>query len=489
MPQFESRDTRLATWQKFLIGCLTLVLVSASVSTLAAFSQRQDLAEAIKKNEITGLSSWLSHDPGGPQTIMLLGSDKRKGADAATFGKPRSDTIILVRLDPESSVTSMMSLPRDLLVDIPGVGRDKINMAYQHGGVRKTLQTVKEALGIRVNHVVNVNFTGFREAVDQIGCVYIDVDRRYFNDNANASYGEAFATINIKQGYQRICGQNALDYVRYRHGDNDIIRGARQQDFLRQARNQAGVGDLLSNAGDLKKIIKRNTRTSPMSGKELQQILTLAARSAGKPVREVRISTEMRDKDTYVRASAAAFKKARRQFESTVHPKEGTPTDPARPPKKRRAKKKKVISAKGLIDGTTEGRLQAVGLRDAGLPVYYPTRRVEQSAYLRFPRAYKIRTPGDKFKAAYRISSRLTNQFGEYYGIQGTKWTDPPILKNPSESRRVGSRTFDLYFDGSKLAVVAWRRKGVVYWVSNTLSRLLTTKQMLGVASSLKRAR
>lgn len=488
MPPFDSRDTRFATWQKFLVGCLALVFVSTSVSTLAAFSQRQDLVEAIKKNEITGLSSWLSHDPGGPQTLMLLGSDKRKGADAATFGKPRSDTIILVRLDPESAVTSMMSLPRDLLVDIPGVGRDKINIAYQHGGVRKTLQTVKSAIGVRVNHVINVNFTGFRQAVDQIGCVYIDVDRRYFNDNSNASYGDAFATIDIKQGYQRICGQNALDYVRYRHGDNDIIRGARQQDFLRQARNQAGVSELLSNAGDLKKIVKRNTRTSPMSGKELQQLLTLAARSAGKPVREVRISTEMRDKDPYVRASAAAFRKARRQFESTAFKKDSAST--ARAAKPRRVKKKKVTKARGLQDATAEGKLQAVSMRTkARMPVYYPTVRVATSAYLPSPRAYKIRIPGDKVKPAYRIVGRLTEQFGEYYGIQGTKWTDPPILKNPSESRRVGSRKLDLYFDGSQLAVVAWRRKGEVYWVSNTLSRLLTTKQMLGIASSLKRAR
>ena len=79
-----------------------------------------------------------------------------------------------------------------------------------------------------------MNFKGFREAVNAVGCVYIDVDRRYFHDNAACR--PAVREIDIQPGYQKLCGQKALDYVRFRHADTDLVRAARQQDFLRQAR-------------------------------------------------------------------------------------------------------------------------------------------------------------------------------------------------------------------------------------------------------------
>ena len=74
--------------------------------------------------------------------------------------------------------------------------------------------------------------------------MYVDIDRHYFNDNSGA---DQYATINVDAGYQQLCGQDALDYVRYRHTDTDIVRAARQQDFLRQAKEQVGVGKLISN--------------------------------------------------------------------------------------------------------------------------------------------------------------------------------------------------------------------------------------------------
>ena len=93
--------------------------------------------------------------------------------------------------------------------------------------------------------MINVNFGGFRRAVNYVGGVYVDVDRRYYNDNTTAAPGEAYATIDVQPGYQRLKGQDALDYVRYRHGDNDFFRAARQQDFLRQISHQDAVRALL----------------------------------------------------------------------------------------------------------------------------------------------------------------------------------------------------------------------------------------------------
>ena len=144
-----------------------------------------------------------------------------------------------------------MSIPRDLKVTIPGAGTGKINSAYEIGGPRKTVATIKRlfkdarARTSRSTTCINVNFGGFRRAVNYVGGVYVDVDRRYYNDNTTAAPGEAYATIDVQPGYQKLKGQDALDYVRYRHGDNDFFRATRQQDFLRQISHQDAVRALL----------------------------------------------------------------------------------------------------------------------------------------------------------------------------------------------------------------------------------------------------
>ena len=91
---------------------------------------------------------------------------------------------------------------------------------------------VKELTGLQINHVVNVDFLGFVRAVDAIGCVYVDVDRRYYHSNVGVPPAEQYAEINVQPGYQMLCGKKALQYVRYRHTDTDIVRSARQQDFI-----------------------------------------------------------------------------------------------------------------------------------------------------------------------------------------------------------------------------------------------------------------
>jgi hypothetical protein len=76
---------------------------------------------------------------------------------------------------------------------------------------------------------------------------------------------------------------------------------------------------------------------------------------------------------------------------------------------------------------------------------------------------------------------------GQFYGVQGTTWKAPPILDNPSETRRMNKRTYELFYDGDRLRLVAWRTERAVYWVSNTLSKSLTNGQMLDIARSLQR--
>ena len=113
--------------------------------------------------------------------------------------------------------------------------------------------------GLHVNHIVDVNFKGFREMVDAIGCVYTDVDHRYYNVSALGP--NDFSSINIQPGYQKLCGTLALEFVRFRHTDSDLVRNARQQDFIRWAKDQYGVDNLFANRDKLLRIFGQNAQT------------------------------------------------------------------------------------------------------------------------------------------------------------------------------------------------------------------------------------
>jgi LCP family protein required for cell wall assembly len=180
-----------------------------------------------------------------PATALVIGYDKRKGADAGN--ESRSDTVMLVRADPNTESISLLSFPRDLIVDVTCPGkltyRGRINQAYTDCGTTGTLQTVRNLTGLSVHYIVTVDFRGFRQVVDSVGGIWLDVDRRYFN---NVSGPGGYATINLQPGYQKLTGYQALDYVRYRHTDSDLYRLARQQLFVRALKAQ--IKDELSGA-------------------------------------------------------------------------------------------------------------------------------------------------------------------------------------------------------------------------------------------------
>jgi LCP family protein required for cell wall assembly len=207
--------------------------------------------------------------PGRPINILLIGSDKRP----EDGDRGRSDSLILVRMDADKDFISMLSFPRDLYVDIPGVGRDKINAAYSYGE-KATIDTVEKLTGEPVNHFVNIDFEGFVRLVDAVGGVYLDVDRRYFNDNTGG--GENYDMIDLQPGYQRLDGANALDFARYRHTDSDFARIQRQQQFLSELKRQTKrIGNLIS-LPSFGKIFRDNITMSIKSRGELVKIINLA---------------------------------------------------------------------------------------------------------------------------------------------------------------------------------------------------------------------
>jgi LCP family protein required for cell wall assembly len=479
-----------AMYRRFLLGIVVVVLASAGAVATAGILELHDDASIFRDNSvgIKNISGALDGvDAGGPQTILILGSDRR-WADIKAKTPTRSDTMILLRLDPSKGATSVMSLPRDLKVRIPGHGTDKINAAYAIGGPALTVRTVRSLLHIPINHVVNVNFGGFKRAVNRLGCVYTDVDRRYFNDN-NPPYGGGpnYATIDVKAGYQRLCGQDALDFVRYRHFDTDLVRAARQQQFLADAKDQIGTGKLFSDRKALLKIFGRYTQTDIQSDEAILRLLKLAVTSAQKPVQEVRFPGTITG--DFVTVSDADLAKVKEQFmnaRGSKGPRGKTKRTQTKP--KRGGRRKSSSLPPGMLLAARQGQDQAVRLATSvRFPVYYPKAVVAGAEYLTdHSRAYDVYDRSHHRYRAYRIVVK-TDELGQYYGIQGTTWPGPPILDNPSERRTMGGRTYELFFDGSRLRLVAWRSGKASYWVSNTLLHSLSNRQMLALARSVSK--
>ncbi len=433
--------------------------------------------------------------PGGPRTLLVLGSDRRskRSADAKVGFEPRSDTILLIRLDPKRHRVAALSIPRDLSVTIPGHGDGvKINEAYTDGGPSLTLDTVKNLFetatgkNFPINSVIDVNFNGFQRAVNYVHGVYVDVDRRYYiPPNTGTS------AIDLEPGYQRLVGSAALAYVRYRHTDSDLFRASRQQDFLRQAVHQPAVQKLksISGASRLLQVMQSYMRFDKdfLSNKNVLGMLrTAVSLSAGNaPVNQIPFAgvadSPNPETDTRLFISQASLLKIYTQFMTG----EGT-QNPVRVQKATKRKKLKSGSVGGLENAQHLGENLAV-LADPKLdfPFYYPGYRAIGSSYSNdAPRVYKLTDEAGKRHQAYRIVIS-TGAPGEYYGVQGTTWKSPPYLDNPDRTIVQNGRRLMLYYDGSHLRAVGWKTPKAAYWVSNTITHSVANTRLIAIAASL----
>ena len=485
----EQIDERLPAplWTRFLAGALIVVISMATATAVSAIAFLADFAEGLSDHSgvLKGVENRLAGVDGGePQTILILGSDIRPGEDAG-----RSDTTMLLRLDADRNVISLFSLPRDLKVNIPGVGIDKLNAAYSYGGPKKTLEVVQQITGLEVNHLVNVDFNGFAKAVDAIDCVYVDVDRDYFHSNVGLAASEQYSEIDVSAGYQRLCGLRALQFVRYRHTDNDIVRSARQQDFLREARQKVPPGRLFSDRDELVKIFTDHTTSDIDDLPTLIGVLKLFVEARNAPVNQIHFEGAF--EESYVTASNSQMKQAVAEFLGE------TETPATRAPSsagggKGKGKKRKPKPAPGGATPMTESGAETLAFvelmaRRKRMPAYLPSQIAPGSFFDDESRGYKIRLPNQKFDDAYKLVFQIGGRFGvpEYYGVMATEWRDPPILENPSETRTIDGREYMLFYDSDRLRLVAFKTNRGSYWVSNTLLQSLSEQQMIAIATSM----
>jgi len=171
--------------------------------------------------------------------VLLLGIDSR--SDSTT---QNTDTMIVLSLDPVNKTAAMLSIPRDVYIDRPGVFTDKINAAYAYGGYDLTRRVVEDLLGIRLNAYALVDFDAFTKIVDAVGGVVIDV-KRPVRDESYPTPDYGVERLDIPAGPQLMDGGSALRFARSRHDTNDYSRAQRQQLVLSALRTRISEGDFL----------------------------------------------------------------------------------------------------------------------------------------------------------------------------------------------------------------------------------------------------
>jgi len=509
---FDQPAKRPHYWWRFLLAVVLIIGSFATATQASVMHIVNDIGNKIGTggHEIK-LPSWMISDADGPQTILIIGSDVRTGGGDTADDPGRSDTTMLVRLDPDTDQIAMLSIPRDLYVDIPGVGYDKFNAAYSYGGTKLTLQTIKQLTGLDINNVVNIGFQGFADVIDAIGCVYVDVDRHYFNDNAGLPVSEQYATIDIDAGYQKLCGYDALDFARYRHTDSDLVRAARQQDLIGEVRNRLNFSQIFKHRDELLDAFTDNTSSTIKDSDQIFQLLALLFDSRGAAVTEVSFPSTftMRDGVSYVEATPTQIEGAVNKFlgfkddpgpVGTLDEGDGAGNKARKKAAKKRAKKTVDSTSKiptkendGLVDDSTSGLSQAQALDEQitrrDFPVFYPKRMPEGAIYeTDQARVYHTRDPEKNVFGAYRmVMSVLKDDGTHYFGLQGLRgWTDPPILEAPHEEVEMDDRKFQVYPEGDRIRLVSWTDGDNVYWIANSLLLTLDNEQMLGMARSTR---
>ncbi|MGH2740457.1 MAG: LCP family protein [Actinomycetota bacterium] len=229
----------LGRWDRIMLVIAGYLTAALSLGAAGAIGLLKFTESQLNRVEVSALSREFS----GPVNVLLLGSDTREGLteeEQQRKGSPeevsgvRSDTIILINFDPRRNRAVMVHFPRDLRVEIPGHGEDKINAALNLGGPDLVVEAIRKFTGLPIHHYLEVNFNGFRALVEAIGGVDMCVDRPLFDE---------LAELNIPQaGCYTFDGDTALAFVRARNVEGDLIpdfnRIARQQQFIRALLNE-----------------------------------------------------------------------------------------------------------------------------------------------------------------------------------------------------------------------------------------------------------
>ena len=229
------------SWKLLVLASLLLLLVLIVAWGVTGYLAVKDGVKAANKRLDPDARAALAKGNGSlwshPTTILLLGTDS--STVGGRSGERHSDSIIVIRTDPSHHRLAYLSIPRDLLVPVPGLGNTKINAAYQSGGPALAIRTVHDFTGIPIQHVVIVDFNSFKDLINAEGGITVDVPRKILSNRFDCPYATAqrcqeWQGWRFDKGKQHMDGERALIYSRIRENrldpsENDLTRGARQQ--------------------------------------------------------------------------------------------------------------------------------------------------------------------------------------------------------------------------------------------------------------------
>jgi LCP family protein required for cell wall assembly len=485
--------------RRFLLGTLAVVLFAGAGTYALIRKEVSSVVAALGQNKPVKVAPkvLVPTSRGEPETLLLVGNDERKAPKGNPFGAvlPHSNEMLLVRIDPSKPTISMLSIPRELRVTFTApngeVITNRINSAYTYGyeegggtsgGVKLMLETIKDLLGITVNHVFVTDFKRFEHAVNEMGCVYMTVDKRYYHNNSEPG-AEQYFEINLEPGYQRLCGKEALEFVANRHESTSLIRDARDQRFLLDAKAQYG-GTLFENREKFEKILGKAVQTDLHGEEQVLQLLELLAESAGKPVRQVDFHVNLLP--TYDTATPQQLEEAAHSFlagtaaipkhklNSAVRSVKGHHAD---------------LSAVHLLSPTPSATLEEARAKAAHLPFPLEAPQYQKVTAESAPDElllYGIQGPNGRRHYPSYVIVVQEGELGQYYDIQGSVWTGMPLLDDPSQEVHIGSRTYSLYYDGEHIKTVAWHENNAVYWIENTLTYGLSPETMVTIARNTR---
>jgi LCP family protein required for cell wall assembly len=503
---------RSSMWKRFLTAAVLIVAMSGAATATVALNTVSGIADEVfpALNRINAPKGIVTPEyGGGPQTFLILGSDRRAGAKRAEerTDPGRSDTILLVRFDPEQGQTSVMSIPRDLMVNITAPNgqiytNEKINAAYTigsrlggaSGASVLAAETIKREVfpELKLNGIIDVNFAGFIKVVDTLGCAYVNVDHRYFNQNVGSAETD-YTSINLQPGYQKLCYEDALDYVRYRHTDTDFVRVARQQDFLRDLREQIDPANELGQIETVAKAVGHAIRSNfRASAGELILLTKLIAFSQSKPLRQVRFQTTSIDTKlgggSYVTSTPALEQATLANFlhghEQLSLPASRRPSHGSGHGRHSSRAASQSPAALGLYPTSSASRSEAVkAATNVPFPVLSPTLQTGP-AEQQTVRRYALTDQQGHLHHAY-VAVWRQNITGGYYDFEGTDWLNPPLFAH-AHTQVIDGRSYRTVDDGSHLHVIAWRSGRALYWLTNTLLEELSNAQMLAIARAAR---
>ncbi|MBV8429730.1 MAG: LCP family protein [Solirubrobacterales bacterium] len=465
---------------------MIVLLCAAGGSAVFVLEQVHTLRDDLKQNGILKISpgTLATAGWGDPQTLLLVGDDQRSLTRYYHVAVPHlANEMLLVRLDPSKPYISMMSIPRELQVPITRPDGSTVvtrfNSAYTYG-IKTLVQTIKQVLGLPVNHVIVITFGRFKRAVNEMGCVYSTVDRRYYHMNVPG--GPQYQEINLQPGYQKLCGNEAEEFVSYRHGDTSLIRDARDQSFLLDVKKQYGP-TLSDNVGKFERIFGKAVQTDPglQSTTGILNLIGTLISSSGRSVRQVHFQANLQS--TFDTASPQQIQASVQSFLYGVSPinKQGTAAVADAVHSRQTAARLPLVPTPA--SSLAQARAEALSLP---FPLEFP--RVEDRGGSLIPpslRGYLIHGPDGSAYQAY-ASVFYAGQLGQYYDVQGMTWTTAPQFDSPDQTVSVGGRTYYLYYEGSNLKMVAWYEHGAVYWIRNSLTDAIGNGELLAIAEQTK---